>query len=168
MLPLALAAIVAKRFVSPIVRRIGYRNFLVYNTLAVGFGMASFALMTPEQPTWLRIIQLLIFGTINSMQFTAMNTLTLKDLDRANASGGNALFSMVQMLALSFAVAVAGALLAAFMDRFDVHLHPEWTLRAFHATFLCMGGITCTSAWIFWQIPQKLRAKPDQTVSLEG
>jgi EmrB/QacA subfamily drug resistance transporter len=167
MLPLALSAIVAKRFVSPIVRKIGYRNFLIYNTLAVGFGMASFALMTDQQSTWLRIIQLLLFGTVNSMQFTAMNTLTLKDLDRAKASGGNALFSMVQMLSLSFAVAVAGALLSAFMERFDVHLHPEMALRAFHAAFICMGGITCTSAWIFWQIPENVRAKVDQSVSLE-
>jgi hypothetical protein len=70
-------------------------------------------------------------------------------------------------LALSFAVAVAGALLTAFMNRYDVHLHPEMTLQAFHTTFLCMGGITCTSAWIFWQIPQNAKTKIDQAVSLE-
>jgi MFS family permease len=168
MLPLAIAAILAKRLVSPVVRRMGYRNFLVYNTLGVGFGMASFALVTQHQPAWLRIAQLFLFGTINSMQFTAMNTLTLKDLDKAKASGGNALFSMVQMLALSFAVAVAGALLSALMAHYDVRLRPEMALRAFHVTFLCMGGITCTSAWIFWQIPRQLKAKVDQTVSLEA
>ena len=167
MLPIAIASILAKRIVSPAVRRVGYRNFLVWNTLLVGAGIASFALVTAEQPAWVRIIQLFLFGIVNSMQFTAMNTLTLKDLDKAKTSGGNALFSMIQMLAISFAVAVAGALLTAFMERFNVHLHPEMTLRAFHTTFLCMGGITCTSAWIFWQIPENVKTKIDQSVSLE-
>ncbi len=156
MLPIAIAGIMAKKIVTPIVQRFGYRRFLVANTLAVGFGVASFALITPSQTASMRIAQLFLFGIVNSMQFTAMNTLTLKDLDRAKASGGNALFSVVQMLALSFAVAVSGALLSAFMSHFDVHLHPELVLTAFHTTFLCMGGITCTSAWIFWQVPEAL------------
>lgn len=167
MLPIAIASIMAKKIVTPLVLRSGYRKFLVINTLLVGIGMASFALITTLQPTWLRIVQLFLFGVVNSMQFTAMNTLTLKDLDKSKASGGNAMFSMVQMLALSFAVAVAGALLSAFMDQFNVHLHPELALQAFHTTFLCMGGITCTSAWIFWQIPENMKVKADQTVSLE-
>lgn len=167
MLPIAIASILAKRLVSPAVRRVGYRRFLIVNTFLCGFFIASFAIVTAEQNSWLRIVQLFLFGIFNSMQFTAMNTLTLKDLDKARSSGGNALFSMVQMLALSFAVAVASALLTAFMERYDVHLHPEHTLRAFHTTFLCMGGITCTSAWIFWQIPENVKAKADQTVSLE-
>ena len=167
MLPLAIAGIMAKKLVTPMVVKSGYRKFLVINTLLVGIGMASFALITPTQPAWLRIVQLFLFGIVNSMQFTAMNTITLKDLDKSKASGGNALFSMVQMLSMSFAVAVAGALLTTFMERFDVHLHPELALNAFHTTFLCMGGITCTSAWIFWQVPENLKVKANQSVSLE-
>ena len=168
MLPIAIAGIMAKRIVTPLVHRSGYRTFLVINTLLVGAGIASFALINPSQPSWLRIAQLFLFGIVNSMQFTAMNTLTLKDLDKSKASGGNALFSMVQMLSLSFAVAVGGALLTTFMEKFDVHLHPELALSAFHTTFLCMGGITCTSAWIFWQIPENIKVKSNQSVSLEG
>ena len=167
MLPIAIAGIMAKKIVTPMVTRIGYRKFLLINTLLVGLGMASFALITPAQPSYLRVIQLFLFGIVNSMQFTAMNTLTLKDLEKAKASGGNALFSMVQMLSLSFAVAVSGALLSAFMEHFNVHLRPELALNAFHTTFLCMGGITCTSAWIFWQIPDKMKTRSDQAVSLE-
>ncbi len=167
MLPIAIASILAKKLVTPLVNQSGYRKFLVINTLMVGVSIGSFALITPTELPWLRIIQLFLFGIFNSMQFTAMNTLTLKDLDKAKASGGNALFSMVQMLAISFAVATAGAVLTAFMEHFNVHLHPELALDAFHTTFLCMGGITCTSAWIFWHIPENAKARVNQPVSLE-
>ena len=45
----------------------------------------------------LHILQLVAFGAVNSLQFTAMNTVTLRDLDEAIASSGNGLLSMVQM-----------------------------------------------------------------------
>lgn len=145
MIPLAMAAIIAKRFVSSQVERYGYRKFLIINTLIVGASIASFAMISPGEPKWYQIIHLLLFGIFNSMQFTAMNTLTLKDLDRKKASDGNALFSMVQMLAMSFSVAAAGSLLTAFMNYYD-------KLSAFHGAFITMGIMTCTSSWIFWQL----------------
>lgn len=145
MIPLAMAAIIAKRFVSSQVERYGYRKFLIINTLIVGASIASFAMISPGEPKWYQIIHLLLFGIFNSMQFTAMNTLTLKDLDRKKASDGNALFSMVQMLAMSFSVAAAGSLLTAFMNYYD-------KLAAFHGAFITMGIMTCTSSWIFWQL----------------
>lgn len=156
MLPIAVAGILAKRLVPPLIARSGYRNFLIANTLLVGVGMASFGAVGVHQPAWLRILQLFLFGIVNSMQFTAMNTLTLKDLPKSKTSGGNTLFSMVQMLAMSFAVAAAGTLLAAFTTRYNVAEHPESILKVFRATFLCMGGITCTSAWIFAQLSPAL------------
>lgn len=148
MIPLAIAAIVAKRFVAIFVFKFGYRKFLIVNTILVGLSMASFAMISPNEPKWLQILHLLFFGVFNSMQFTAMNTLTLKDLDRKKASDGNALFSMVQMLAMSFSVAAVGSLLTTFMNYYN-------KLDAFHGSFLSMGALTCTSAWIFWQLDKK-------------
>lgn len=148
MIPIAAAAISSKRVAPQVIARFGYRRFLVGNTFAVGFAIASFALVAPGQPSLWRVIQLALFGMVNSLQFTAMNSLTLKDLDESAASSGNGLFSMVQMLALSFGVAVAGAMLTTFTEKFG----EAEVLRAFHATFLCLGLMTCASAWIFWQV----------------
>lgn len=153
MLPVAISSIVAKQLVSPVIQRTGYRVFLTANTFLVGLSIASFALFSPSHPFWIQVIQLVFFGLVNSMQFTAMNTVTLKDVDPVYASSGNSLFSMVQMLAMSLAVATAGALLNTFMAQFKTY----GALSAFHATFLCMGAITCTSAYIFWQIPPEPR-----------
>ncbi len=157
MIPVALAGIFAKRLATPLILRMGYRNVLVGNTLCVGIGMASFAIFSVDQPSWLRLLQLLFFGTVNSIQFTAMNTLTLKDLDSKLASSGNSLFSMIQMLAMSFAVAAAGALLSTFAGHYGASADGSYALQAFRATFVCMGIITCSSAWIFWQLPSDLK-----------
>ena len=149
MLPTSIAAMGSKRMGIPLLRRFGYRRVLVANTLLVGLAMAGFALAGAHQPVWAILAQLAGFGLVNSLQFTAMNTLTLKDLDGLMASSGNSLLSMMQMLAMSLAVAAAGGLLTAFTDSFG-HGHE---LAVFHATFLCVGLMTAASAWIFWQLP---------------
>ena len=160
MLPIAGAAILTKRVVTRVITRAGYRRVLVSNTVLLGCAMASFALITATQPIWIRIVQLAIFGMLNSIQFTAMNTLVLKDLDHAHASGGNSLLSVVQMLSMSMGVAAAGTLLATFNE---LYAHGDTTraLPAFHATFVCVGILTTLSAWIFWQLAPEI--KPTDT-----
>jgi EmrB/QacA subfamily drug resistance transporter len=164
MLPVALASMSMKKLTTPLITRHGYRRVLVVNTLLVGLTMASFACAAPGQPLALRIVQLALFGAVNSMQFTAMNTLTLKDLGPATASSGNSLLSMVQMLAMSMGVAAAGAVLAAFGAFFGAIPGGDGgaqTLQAFQATFGCMALITVASAGIFWQLaPEDSRLAP--------
>jgi len=157
MLPIALAGMSMKNFATPLIKRYGYRKILVINTSLVGLTMASFGLTTPEQPIALHIVQLAIFGAVNSLQFTAMNTITLKDLDGTMASAGNSLLSMVQMLAMSLGVAVASAVLGGYTGIFG-NATPLATLHAFEATFVSMGLITLASALIFWNLPPEARA----------
>ena len=76
--------------------------------------IAQWRTVVGARDAWLRLAQLALFGAVNSMQFTAMNTLTLKDLGTGGASSGNSLFSLVQMLSMSLGVTVAGAILATF------------------------------------------------------
>ena len=154
MLPTSIAAILSKRIVTPLITRVGYRKTLVVNTILVGAAMATFSLISPREPLWLTIVQLAFFGCVNSLQFTAMNTVTLKDLDGHEATSGNSLLSMVQMLSLSLGVAAAGGLLATFVANYG-HGHE---LFAFHATFICVGLMTSASAGIFWQLSKDVAA----------
>ncbi|HVE07168.1 MAG TPA: multidrug transporter subunit MdtD [Paraburkholderia sp.] len=162
MLPVAAAGMTSKRLVTQLIFRYGYRRVLVSNTVLVGLAMASFGLTSAHQPLWLRLVQLAFFGGVNSMQFTAMNTLTLKDLGTGGASSGNSLFSLVQMLAMSLGVTVAGAMLTTFTG-----LLPRVTeansLPAFHATFLCVGIITAGTSWIFAQLAPDIRQPSKKT-----
>ena len=151
MLPVALASMATKRLVTRIITRWGYRRVLVTNTLLLGVMIAGFALMTPEQPLLLRIVQLALFGAVNSMQFTAMNAVTLKDLAPARAASGNSLFSMVQMLGMSLGVTCAAALLHAFTAWLQTGAGAD-ALPAFRAALVLIGVMTMASAAIFWQL----------------
>ncbi|MDO4682308.1 MAG: multidrug transporter subunit MdtD [Lautropia sp.] len=151
MLPVALSSMGVKRVVTRIIQRHGYRRVLILNTQMLGLCIACFALMTPEQPLWLRVVQLSIFGAINSMQFTAMNTVTLKDLAPAWAASGNGLFSMVQMLGMSLGITCAATLLHAFSSWLGAGQGTD-ALPGFRAAFVAIGLLTAGSAFIFSQL----------------
>jgi EmrB/QacA subfamily drug resistance transporter len=168
MIPVAVAGIAVKSLVTPLIKHFGYRKVLLVNTILVGLAINSFALVSPGEPLWFRIVQLTIFGAANSMQFTAMNTLTIKDLDGAQASSGNSLLSMIMMLSMSLGVATAAALLSTFDDLFG-HVRGAGPLTAFHATYICMGLITAMSAFIFWQLsPDVKEARTTMRVGVGG
>jgi hypothetical protein len=168
MLPVAIAGMSMKRFTTVLITRFGYRQVLVGNTLMVGLTMVSFGLASPSQPLWIHVVQLAAFGAVNSLQFTAMNTVTLKDLEHTMASSGNSLLSMVQMVAMGMGVAAAGAVLAAFTEFFQASGGGAQTLYAFQSTFACMGLITVASAGIFWQLSPQDRSRQAAEEAVEA
>ena len=151
MLPVAGAGMFVKRLATLTISRHGYRRTLVVNTLCVGALIAGFSLL-PLEPLWLKLVHLAVFGACNSLQFTAMNTLALRDLDSHQASSGNSLLSMVQMLAISLGVALAGTLLLGFSNWWQQGTGEANALQAYQAAFVCMGGLTLASTWVFWQL----------------
>lgn len=151
MIPVALAAVLCRRFATRFILQIGYRRFLMANTIMLGLLMMSLAFLSADEPEWIRLIQLIIFGAVNSLQFSAMNSLTLKDLESEKTGSGNSLLSMIQMLAMSFGVANAGAILSTF-NRQYASVPGETSIRAFQATFICLGAITLLSATVFSQL----------------
>lgn len=151
MMPVAMAAIAVKTVVVKVIQRFGYRRVLVGNTLVLGSLVASFATLGHGTPTWWLALQLGIYGTFNSIQFTAMNTLTLKDLSGREASSGNTMLSMVMQLSMSLGVASAAALLSAFAKQFGA----AESLTVFRATVVCVGLMGALAAAIFAQVEEK-------------
>jgi EmrB/QacA subfamily drug resistance transporter len=159
LLPVSAANLGTKRFVMRIVMRYGYRRVLICNTLSLGATMACFGAFFAAAPLAIKFIMLAALGAQNSLQYSAMNTVVLKDLGAGQASGGNSLLSMTQMLAMSLGVTAAGALLAGFSDLFG-HATPVQTLSSFRATLACIGALTAASGWIFWQLEPDLPVQP--------
>jgi len=154
MLPLAASAMVAKSLARPLIERLGYRKVLTANTLLLGVLLASLGLVSPETPYWLLLVQLGLLGAVNSLQFTAMNTVTLIDLNDADASSGNSLLSVVAQLSLSLGVACAGALLGGFTAAGEGD-GVSTLLGAFQLTFLTIGIMAMLAAGIFVQLPSQ-------------
>jgi EmrB/QacA subfamily drug resistance transporter len=166
LIPSGIAAIIGKWLVAPLIARRGYRRVLVANTALLGACIVSLGLVDAGQPLWLRVAQLALFGAVNSVQFTVMNTLTLKDLTPELASSGNSLLSMVQMSAMSFGVAAAAALLTSFTQLLGA-AHTDSVLGAFHASFLTLGLVTIASAWIFGQLSGEVRGHGEREETVD-
>ena len=150
MIPGVLGSLASKPLIRKLIQVLGYRRFLLINTLLLGLCIASFALTHADLPLWLLTLHLFIFGLFNSLQFVAMNTFTLKDLSQHNASNGNSFLSMIMMLAMSIGVALAGTLvnvLSGYLG--SAHLE-----QAFQLSLICLGAINLIAAAIFWQIPK--------------
>lgn len=150
MLATVLGSMVVKRAAVRTVLRFGYKRVLQVNSVLLGLMIAGLGLITPGQPTWLIVVQLFVFGSVNSLQFSAMNSVTLKDMTAEFASSGNSLLSMVQMLAMSMGVAVAGALLSAYADLWQAR--EGYKLLALQTTFISVGVMTLIATLVFSQL----------------
>ena len=86
---------------------VAHAPWLGIKVALLGLSMMAFATIDPARPVMLLYALLVAFGAINSLQFTAMNTLTLIDLAPEQAGSDNGLLSVVQQLAMSLGVAFA-------------------------------------------------------------
>ena len=158
MLATVLGSMLVKRFTVRTVQRYGYKRVLQINSLLLGIVIAALGLVSTSQPQWLILLQLFVFGGINSMQFSAMNSVTLKDMTGPFASSGNSLLSMVQMLAMSMGVAIAGAVLTGYAELWQGQ--PGYKLLALQATFVTVGVMTLAATLVFSQLEPDESAHP--------
>ncbi|WP_341677546.1 multidrug transporter subunit MdtD [Niveibacterium sp. SC-1] len=162
MMPVALAALCSKVLVSRIVDRFGYRRVLVSNTLLVGLLLMSFATVDARTPRSLLMLQLFCFGACNGLQFTVMNTLTLKDLPESQASGGNSLLSVTMQLSMSMGVGIAATLLSGFLRA--TNAVGVGGLTVFHPTFVCIGLLGVIASAVFLQLDPRTSGRPDARI----
>lgn len=80
MAPMALGSLTAKSFAVALLRRFGYRRTLMGGTVCIGLMIAQFSLQSPALPLWLLVLPMILLGMTMSVQFTAMNSITLGDL----------------------------------------------------------------------------------------
>lgn len=146
----AISTIIAKSQVVRLVHRFGYKNILIVNTIILGFVIAMFALPDKTTPLYLLIPILVMYGSVNSIQMSSMNTISLADLTPDVASGGNSLLAITQQLSMSFGVSV-GALILRTTES------ANWLTggnieASFRYTFLILAIITLLASSIFSQL----------------
>ncbi len=168
MVPTVIGAMVAKRFAERLIDRFGYRQVLVANTLLLGAMISGFALFDAHTPQALILLHLALFGVVNSLQFTAMNTLTLSDLDAGHASSGNSLLSVVMQLSMSLGVAAAATLLQVFQPLVEAAGGTAALVTGFHRTYLCVGLMSVMAAWIFAQLGRHERPAGPPVAGQDG
>lgn len=159
LIPMTVSAIFSKAVATRLLNRFGYRRVLVVNTILLGALITGFSLFTPHTPLWVLLLVFVLFGAVNSLQFTAMNTLALIELPQNEASSGNSLLSVITQLSLSLGVAVAATCLALYSSGESTLVGPAAsdTLRqAFRATYLTIGSLSIFAAAVFAFTPKSL------------
>jgi EmrB/QacA subfamily drug resistance transporter len=136
----AFGAVFIRGLIAPLVRRIGFRPVLIGSALAGSAALAGFALLTPQTPYWLVLLQVFLFGLTRSAQYMSSNTLSYSDVPDTHLSRATSLGGALQQLSVSFGVSTAAVLLGL------VSLHaPMLTPAHFHQAFLLLALVPLLS-----------------------
>lgn len=145
--PMAITAMFGKSAVIGILNRFGYRLTLMTNTFIIGILICCMAIPGVNASIYWYMPIIAILGFFNSIQFTAMNTISIADLRQYHTSSGNSLISVNQQLAIGFGIAFGLIVLKIFQG--DVTLINDEIHNAFRYTFLVVGLLTIISGLIF-------------------
>ena len=148
LMPMAIASICTRFFITRILGRLGYRFVLIANTTLAGILILLMSLLNLTTPLLILGILLFCIGGVNSMQFTSMNSITLANLQGESTSSGNSLMAVNQQLAISFGTGF-GALLVRLFG------YTTTTIHAFQLTFVILGIVTMLSSMIFAQLKKQ-------------
>jgi EmrB/QacA subfamily drug resistance transporter len=150
-MPQALAAMSMKLTLPIILRKFGYRQVLISNTVMLGLMMMLFSTIDVGTPVWLIALQAFTYGFLTSTQYTSMNTLAYADVNNEQASGASTIASTVQQLAVSFGVASA-SLAAALFIADDTHASAPEMIHGIHWALRVLGALTILSTIVFREL----------------
>lgn len=148
--PLAVAALLNKPVVLPLLNKVGYKKVLIFNTVIIGLLIMTFAIPDLNINKYWFILMTFLLGWFNSTQFTTMNSIGIADLRQYNTSSGNSLLAVNQQMAIGFGVAFGIAILRILESQLgqgtdNLHLAFKWT-------FIIVGVVTLLSTTIFLKL----------------
>jgi EmrB/QacA subfamily drug resistance transporter len=160
MMPAAAAAMCMKLIASRVLRRFGYRQVLIVNTMMIGFTICTFSLITPATPLYMIVLLSLTQGFFNSLQFTSMNSMAYADIKTEDSSMASTIASTLQQMSMSFGLACGSLVTAWFLSGLPQSDKIAVT-NALHHAFLTLGVMTLLSSLSFWS----LRPEDGESVS---
>jgi EmrB/QacA subfamily drug resistance transporter len=149
MMPAAAAAMFMKVMSSSLLRRFGYRQVLIVNTVLIACGIACYSLIGPGASVWTIVPLGLALGLFNSLQFSSLNTMAYADIEAADASMASTIASTLQQMSLSFGLATASLVTVFFLADLPQSDHLAVT-RALHHGYVTMAVLTLLSSGAFW------------------
>jgi EmrB/QacA subfamily drug resistance transporter len=151
MMPAALGAMGMKMASARILKRFGYRQVLVFNTVLIGATIAMFSTVGPHTPLALIVAIGLAQGLFNSLQFSSMNSLAYADVEAGDSSMASTISSSFQQLSMSFGLATGTLVTGWFLGRVPQSDRVLVTHAIDHA-FLFLALMTVASSASFWRL----------------
>ena len=147
LIPVAIGIIFAKCFAYRILRKIGYKRFLIGNTLCVGLVLATFQTISLSTPLLVIACLTFTFGAFTAAQYTGMNSLAFAEISKDDLSASTSITSTTQVLAQTLGVAVSAILLRIFASFLKDSAH--LTTAVFHHAFMGMSVLTFLAVFVF-------------------
>lgn len=154
MMPAAVAAMGMKVLAAPMLRRFGYRQVLIVNTLLVACAIASYSRVGPGTPIGVIVGMGLALGLFNSLQFSSMNSMAYADIGSADTAMASTLASTFQQMSMSFGLAFGSLITAYFLGDLPQSDRVAVTSSLHHA-FLALAVLTVVSSAAFWTLHPK-------------
>lgn len=152
----ALGAMGMKWATANILRRFGFRNILVVNSIISSVFLAICAGFTATTPIVVMMVLLLVGGFFRSLQFTSINTIAYADIEPSRISRATALVSVAQQLAVS-----SGVAFGALAVELTIYFKGSNPLQAtdFPPAFLAVAAISALSVMIFARLAPEAGAE---------
>ena len=142
-----------------LLRRLGFRNTLVWIGLLATLLTGSIAAFRPSWPMTCIYALLLAGGFVQSLQFMAYNTIAYADVPRRRMSGATSFYTTFQQMSLSLGIAISAAALAGSAALAG---HATLQLSDFTAAFLLVAVVALLAPLA------STRLKPDAGSELSG
>lgn len=151
MMPAAVAAMGMKALSAPLLKRFGYRQVLIVNTVLIAASIALFSRVGPGTPLVWIVLLGLSMGLFNSLQFSSMNSMAYADIGPTDTAMASTLASTMQQMSMSFGLA-CGSLVTGFFLGGLPQSDQAAISTALHHAFLVIGGLTLLSSLSFWTL----------------
>jgi len=147
----AMGFMLMKAGATPVLRRYGFRNTMVWNAVIATICIALCAAFRPSWPLWTIYAVLLMCGFFQSLQFAAYNTIAYADIPRQRMSAATSFYATFQQLMLSLGICVAAGALQLSVA-FSGHQHVG--LSDFSVAFLVVTGVSIFAAPVSMLFPK--------------
>jgi len=140
-----MGALACKPVAPLIIRRVGFRQTLIFANLASAVMTAVPALFRQSTPIPLIILALIVSGFMRSLQFTATNAVAYADIPTKTVSNASTLSVVTQQMALGLGISFGGLMLHLARGAGEAPLTPE----RFVLPFIAVGVISSLAGPLF-------------------
>lgn len=129
----------------------GFRRLLVGAHLVGVVCLVAMAFFRADTPFWLMVVVLVLSGAARSVGFTAYNTITYADIEKAHMTGANVLDSTVQQIAIGSGIALGAV--AISLGLYVGGGSGAGSAFAYDFAFLVIAAILLVALVPAWRLP---------------
>lgn len=141
----AAGALCMKFGATRIFARFGFRNLMMFGSLASACFIMLNGFFTPQVPMAFILLALLFGGFLRSMFFTGVNALGFAEIPDDKTSQATPLSAVAQQVSIAMGVALAGVILELSTTIRGASLQ----LTDFHIAFFIIGGVSALAYFSF-------------------